>query len=348
MKKLIIKVVGVVFLITFLIYLFYSPRLKFDVLENPNKNNKSNHTEQIHKTNQDIENPKPKQGVGTWVGKNIKFLTKHYGQADRTYPFKHGYKNYVFKGKDQYYIVSTKKDIISSVYATGKNVNVHPLKINESASHLFENTSINPEPIIHSNGKSYRFEMSDEDMKTQTLIKYGNVYAQVYSDQQSNRILAVRFLDADTLSALQPYKLNSGEDDLSDTAKESAPYQQNPNQLITLYEVTNQMRELKGLKPLKINNDLAHIASINLYEATDNGSDSVEFTENALTQQLDENNISYQSASQNVGYEFNDIPTLIHSWMNSDIHRSRMLNNKYDEMGGEVMKDYYSLIFLEK
>ena len=34
--------------------------------------------------------------------------------------------------------------------------------------------------------------------------------------------------------------------------------------------------------------------------------------------------------------------------MNSDIHRSRMLNNKYDEMGGEVMKDYYSLIFLEK
>ena len=108
------------------------------------------------------------------------------------------------------------------------------------------------------------------------------------------------------------------------------------------------MRHLKGLKPLKTNNDIAHIASINLYEATDNGSDSVEFTENALTQQLDENNVSYKSTSQNVGYDFDDVPTLIHSWMNSDIHRSRMLNNKYDEMGGEVMKDYYSLIFLEK
>ena len=33
--------------------------------------------------------------------------------------------------------------------------------------------------------------------------------------------------------------------------------------------------------------------------------------------------------------------------MNSDMHRSRMLNTKYEEMGGEVMKDYYSLIFLE-
>ena len=34
MKKLIIKVIGVILLVTFLIYLFYSPRLKFDVLEN--------------------------------------------------------------------------------------------------------------------------------------------------------------------------------------------------------------------------------------------------------------------------------------------------------------------------
>jgi uncharacterized protein YkwD len=41
-------------------------------------------------------------------------------------------------------------------------------------------------------------------------------------------------------------------------------YEQNPNQLMTLYEVTNEMRKLKGLKPLKVNNDIAHIASINL------------------------------------------------------------------------------------
>lgn len=65
MKKLVIKVVGVIFLITFLIYLFYSPRLKFDVLENPNKSNKSNHSEQFQKSNKNVENPKPKHGIGT-------------------------------------------------------------------------------------------------------------------------------------------------------------------------------------------------------------------------------------------------------------------------------------------
>ena len=60
MKKLVIKVVGVIFLITFLIYLFYSPRLKFDVLENPNKGSKTNRTEQFKQTDKDVENPKPK------------------------------------------------------------------------------------------------------------------------------------------------------------------------------------------------------------------------------------------------------------------------------------------------
>ena len=68
--------------------------------------------------------------------------------------------------------------------------------------------------------------MSDEDMKTQTLIKYGNIYAQVYSDQETNKILAVRFIDADTLTALQPYKINKQENSSSND-QASIPYEQN-------------------------------------------------------------------------------------------------------------------------
>lgn len=352
MAKLIIKVLGVIFLVLFLIYLFYSPRLKFDVLENPNKTVSTNHSEQAPKTHNTSENPSPKEGVGTWIGKDIDDLTDKFGQASRTYPFKGHYMNYVFKKDEQYYIISTKENKIKSVYATGSKANVAPLKINESASHIFENTSINPDPSIKVNGQSYNFELSDEDIKTQTLIKYGNVYAQVYVDQQSNQIMGIRFLDKEALAFLKPYPLanesddNYNEEDFDRAKKDNLPYEQNPNQLMTLYEITNEMRKLKNIKPLKVNSDIAHIASVNLYEAT--GSNDVEFTEDALKSQLSNENISFISTSQNVGYDFDDVPTLIHSWMNSDMHRSRMLNTKYEEMGGEVMKDYYSLIFLEK
>lgn len=37
--------------------------------------------------------------------------------------------NYVFKKDEQYYIVSTKENKIKSVYATGNNANVAPLKL---------------------------------------------------------------------------------------------------------------------------------------------------------------------------------------------------------------------------
>ncbi|MDN6749908.1 MAG: SCP-like extracellular protein, partial [Staphylococcus equorum] len=94
MKKLIIKIIGVLLLICFLIYLFYSPRLKFDVLENPNKDStKTTQNKDAQKTETNAENPKPKKGVSTWVGQSLDELTDKYGQADRVYPYKNNFKN---------------------------------------------------------------------------------------------------------------------------------------------------------------------------------------------------------------------------------------------------------------
>lgn len=79
MKKLIIRVVGVLFLVGFLIYFFYLLRLKFDVLENLNKGNKVNRFEQVNKLNNYVENLKFKEGVGIWVGKDIKVFIFKFG-----------------------------------------------------------------------------------------------------------------------------------------------------------------------------------------------------------------------------------------------------------------------------
>ena len=62
-------------------------------------------------------------------------------------------------------------------------------------------------PLFKVNGKQYNFELSDEDIKTQTLIKYGNIYAQVYVDQQSNRIMGIRYLER-TISIYKTLSIN--------------------------------------------------------------------------------------------------------------------------------------------
>src|SRR5699024_5094749 len=143
MKKLIIKVIGVLVLICFIIYLFYSPRLKFDVLENPNKyTSKTTQNKDFRTTKTNVENPKLKKGVGNLIGQDLHNITENYGQADRVYAYKGGFKNYVIKQKDQYYLVTTKKNKIKSVYATGKNANANPVEIGDNASHVYEKYSI--------------------------------------------------------------------------------------------------------------------------------------------------------------------------------------------------------------
>ncbi|MCG3400505.1 CAP-associated domain-containing protein [Staphylococcus massiliensis] len=343
MRNLVINIIGVVLMSIFVIYLFYSPKLKFDVLENPKQNDASNHA--YKQKEPKYENKKLEKGVGTWIGKPLSHLTQKYGQAERSYPYKNGFKQYVFRGKDTYYLVTTKKDSIKSVYATGKKAQVHPFKVRGNASKVFEHAYINPEVEIKDQDESKEIELSDEDLKTQTLIQYKDTYAQVYSDQETHKILAVRYLDAEALATFEPYTNKEDSEDAKEEA-DSVPYSQNANQLMTLYEITNEMRKIKGIKPLKISNELGDIAEVNLYNALTE--DQTEFTEDALRRELDRNEIRYDQLGLNVGYGFNDVPSVVHNWLNSDSHRSRMLNSKYSEMGGEIKDHYYTLLFLKR
>ena len=71
----------------------------------------------------------------------------------------------------------------------------------------------------------------------------------------SNRIKlwVFAFLIKKALAFLKPYPLanesddNYNEEDFDKAKKDNLPYEQNPNQLMTLYEITNEMRKLKIL-----------------------------------------------------------------------------------------------------
>ncbi|PTH49044.1 CAP-associated domain-containing protein [Staphylococcus agnetis] len=352
MKSIIFKVIGVMLLIAFLVYLFYSPKLEFDVLENPNQSKdvvkRSNTTKP--KSNEG-ENPKLKSGVGTLVGTTMDKVTKKYGQADRTYSFDHDFKNYIFHRKHMYLIITAKNNKVKSVYVTGEGSKSQtgPIDIHSRADHLYNNFSFNTEPQFSLNGRQYHYELSDKDIKTQALIQFGDIYAQVFIDQQTNHVIGLRFLDKEALVAMNPYKQNETdvltEDEVNQKEAHKNP-DQDVNQRLTLYELTNEMRQLYHQKPLKVEGKLESVANVNLFNtlSTDNRS----FTESSLMNVLDQTDLHYHSVSQNVAYNFNDIPTLTHSWMNSDAHRSRMLNEKYTTMGGEIDRQYFILIFLEE
>ena len=352
MKSIIIKVVGIMMLVGLLIYLFYSPKLEFDVLENPNHSNERvNHTPAPQTKQNEGGNPKLMKGVGTLVGKSMDSVTRKYGQADRTYSFEKDFENYIFHRNHMYLIVTAKHQKVKSVYVTGEGAKTKtgPIDIDSRADKIYNSFSINTEPQFKLNGKTYHYELSDKDVKTQALIPFGDVYAQVFIDQQTNRVIGLRFLDKEALVVMNPYTQNKP-DFLTEDEVDKKEAHKNPdqdvNQRLTLYELTNEMRKLYHRRPLGIEGKLESVANVNLFNTLASGNRT--FTESSLVDVIDQTDLHYQSVSQNVAYNFNDVPTLTHSWMNSDAHRSRMLNEKYSKMGGEIDRQYFILIFLEE
>ncbi|MCS4486743.1 CAP-associated domain-containing protein [Staphylococcus americanisciuri] len=348
MKRLLIKIFGVFLFIGFLVYLFYAPRLEFDVLENPNKQVEQRYQKaNLPVRTSDIDNPKLKEGIGTLVGQSMGQVTKKYGQADRTYHYFKDYRTFVYHRQKAYILVMAKGDTVKSVYMTGQPSKDEsgPIEIGQDAAKLYDNLSLITECEFDLDGKHYHYELSDTDVKTQALMQFDNRFAQVFIDQQSNKITGVRYLDKEALVAINPYSSNEESEENMVQSEEQNP-DQNSNQLLTLYELTNEMRKLHQREPLKINSALENVATVQLFQATNKS--SAEFTENNLVSLVNETPFTYQTLSQNVGYNFSDIPTLVNSWMNSDTHRSRLLSGQYDEMGGKISDNYFLLIFAER
>ncbi|WP_323702713.1 CAP-associated domain-containing protein [Mammaliicoccus sp. Dog046] len=352
MKNIIIKVVAITILIVVLFYLFYSPKLEFDVLKNPNySHDKADQNYYDQQAKKSTGNAKLKEGVGTYVYKNINEVIKNLGQPDRVYKVAHGKKEYVFKSKGNYYLVSAKNNKVASVFATGKNVNVSPIKIKQDATKFFNGTNIDMEPIVQSSYGKYQIELSERDIKTQLLIKYGNVYAQVLIDSETNEVMGVQFMDSDVVVEHAPFSMSKISDNKDKKLKraDEQDFQTHMNKDLTLLEMVNQYREMKQVKPLDMNDQLTYITQMEA-DSIENDipeDEAVKTLEDGIMKHIDNQKLEYESINQNLAFNFYDVPTLVNSWLNKDTYREKLLGSQYDEFGAGNSREYYSLVFKE-
>ncbi|TDM07363.1 CAP-associated domain-containing protein [Macrococcus lamae] len=350
MKNILIKLLAVLLAGTFLFYLFYSPSLKFDVLENPKK--ESRPTEQIEDDMSQPANPKLTKGIGTYIGRDIGAFTKKYGFPKRIYPSKYTYENYIYQFKNQYYILGVQHRKIVMVYATGKSADTFPFKVTADAAQIFSGTTINTEPVVTTSKGKYQFELSEVDIKTQLLLQYGTTYTQVFVDRLSNKVMAVKYMTGPVLVEMQPYAMSYNGENIERTPEQLDhtidEVSINSNNVLTMFELTNIMREINGRKPLATNELINHTAQFQVAKLSRDNKTVVTQVENDIGRQLKEEHIKYKDFAQNIAYNFEDVPSLINSWLNSDQHREQLLNNKFNEMGGGISGGYTSLVFIER
>lgn len=349
MKSIFIKLILIFLMGVFLFYLFYSPSLKFDVLENPAKEQINN--EVIKKTKQSShKQPKLSKGMGIYIGSNIDLFTKKYGFPKRIYDSNFSYKNFVYEFKDQYYIVGVKNKNIVMIYTTGKQAKSYPFKVGQSADNIFNGNTIVSEPIIKTKNGEYQFQLTEVDIKTQTLIQYDKLFVQVYIDRISNKVMAIRYVNPDTLIEMQPYAMSSKgetiEKTISDETHTKDEVAINSNKVLTMFEITNYMRKINGRAPLETNELINHVAQFQVASLNKEKEEKIKTVEDEIGSELNKLDINYLHLSQNIAFNFDDVPSLINSWLNSDEHRENMLYRNINEMGGGISGSYYSLIFI--
>ncbi|MCU7558059.1 CAP-associated domain-containing protein [Macrococcus capreoli] len=351
MKSIFIKLLLIFLMGVFLFYLFYSPSMQFDVLENPAKERVAQ-DKNIKQSNQNnIKRPKLNKGLGVYIGKDIDTFTKRFGYPKRIYDSNFNYKNFIYEFNEQYYIVGVKDKTIVMLYATGKDANTYPFKVGESADDIFNGNAIVSEPIIKTKQGEFQFQLTEVDIKTQTLIQYDNVFVQVYIDRISNKVMALRYINPESLVVMQPYAMSRKGKTIEKTANEATHTKDevaiNSNKVLTMFEVTNYMRKINGREPLETNELINHVAQFQVATLNKDKKEKVKQVQDEIGNELNKMDIEYLHLSQNIAYNFDDVPSLINSWLNSDKHRENMLNRDINEMGGGISGSYYSLIFIE-
>lgn len=99
-------------------------------------------------------------------------------------------------------------------------------------------------------------------------------------------------------------------------------------------ELVNQQRTARGLKPLKLNWELSHVARYKSKDMRDRGY----FSHNSPTygspfDMMRAFGIRYAAAAENIAAGQKTAQAVMNSWMNSPSHRSNILSANYTEIG---------------
>ncbi|MEI3608260.1 CAP domain-containing protein [Pseudogracilibacillus sp. SO10305] len=286
------------------------------------------------------------------IGLNANEIIETFGEPKRIDPTPYGYDWYVYTNETTSHVqVGMKNDQVNTVYVMGDSINIEPLQFGQSFDEADEIVSFE-HAVTYKNGfSSYTFKVKEEELKTTPLIQLSNdIFIQCYFDAVKDSLTAIRLIDGETLLQQRMYELEYRgplpeeleENDKSWPKMETAMEQQ-------INEMTNVLRysfDLPLLSPHEEVSDVARAHSKDMYEQNyfaherPNG--------DGLKERLDEGNIYFVAAGENIAAQHADSIAAMFGWLNSEGHREALLNDQYTHLGVGVYRYYYTQNFITR
>jgi uncharacterized protein YkwD len=290
------------------------------------------------------------EGVVSLIGKSAEEVKKQFGNPMRIDYSAYDYKWWIYNHQPQtYFQIGILKNRVVTAYVCGEKVNIRPLQINQPVKEVFKKLSIDSSISVSHESGIYHFELSEEDLTFQPLVKLGDVYAQIYIDRFTGKVSSVRFMDAETLIKMRPYELVYRGELLTPkplSAEEQKKVEQaNAKQIL---DITNVVRQRHHVRMVRWDEKTANVA----YKHSKDMRENQFFSHDSplhgdLKNRLETSEVKFQIAGENIAAQYVDGIAAVAGWLNSQSHRETLLNEQFTHLGVGVSDKYYTQNFIK-
>lgn len=225
---------------------------------------------------------RPTRGISIFIGKSEQEILYNFGIPSFVEPTIYQYDWWIYT--EQGLMVGMRNGVVNQIYTNASTYNISPYEMNETLDSIYRKTVFEEEVVVNVDNQLYVLTMDEIDRQSRILVKYDDLYMQLYMDKKTNTLAGIRFLDGETLLLHQPYTIQfDGElvgAELQST--EASKIQQ-------MVFLTNSFRTKNGYEPL---------------------------VEDLLLREV-------ENMSKKFSTHF-DAVEVIHSWMNSDDERAQL------------------------
>jgi len=284
------------------------------------------------------------------MNQSSSIVTKHFGKPDRIDPTAYGYEWWIYgRHSEKYVQFGIEHGKVVSIFALGKDLQTQPFGITKDANTILRHVNLSDTTSLTYKGAKIEFEFKEDELMTNPLIKFGNVWVQLYFDHFTNRLMAVRYVTPEILIKQRPYSfVYTGTiveppklTDLQWADVEKA-------EAWEIFDMTNIIRMRNGLDPLNWNSGATKAAfghSKEMYEKNYFGHESK--WSGDLTARLQAEDVAFTEAGENIASDYPDGLAAVCGWVNSDNHRQNVLNPDYTDLGVGVYHKYYTQDYIK-
>lgn len=295
----------------------------------------------------DLSLQRPTTGISTFVGQSVDEVVEQYEQPHRIENTPYGYDWWIYNQYELYVMFGVKDGVVTQVYTNSTAYDLAPYTMYMSEDEIYRMTIIEGEIAVEQDDNIYLYTMNDYDLKYRMLVRFDDLYAQLYVDAKQKKLVGVRFMDGATVVAHQPYEMQ-----FIGTLNEAQPLdfsgEINYANAQMFYELTNVFRLKEKMPAYKLSNSLSQLAknhSRDMFEGQFVSHDSPEF--GSLKERAERMQLTYEDIDENIATGFYDAIEAVHSLVNSDKHRDVLMNERFTEIGVGVAERYYTQVLIE-